>query len=54
MEAVEAQDLSAKEVAVEDDESSVEEPESKLGNGGLSERDDSVAEIERGRLLSAD
>jgi hypothetical protein len=39
MEAVEAEDLSTKEFAVEDEESSMEEPEVKLG-GKLSERDE--------------
>jgi hypothetical protein len=39
--------------AVEDDESSMEEPEVKLGGEGLSERDESVAEAGRGGLLSA-
>ena len=38
MEAVEAEELSTKEFAVEDDESSMEEPEVKLGGKGLSER----------------
>jgi hypothetical protein len=33
VEAVEAEDLSAKELAVEDDEFSMEEPEIKLGKG---------------------
>ena len=48
-EAVEAEDLSTKEFAVEDDESSMEEPEVKLGGEGLSE----IAEAGRGGLLSA-
>src|SRR5271168_1136972 len=46
MEAAEAEDF-------EDDESSIEEPEVKLGGGKLSERDESVAEAGRGGLLSA-
>jgi len=53
MEAVEAEDLSTKEFAVEDGESSIEESEVKLGGGGLSERDESVAEAGRGGMLSA-
>jgi hypothetical protein len=44
MEAVEAEDLSTKEFAVEDHESSMEVPEAILGGEGLSERDESVAE----------
>ena len=44
MEAVEVEDLSTKEFAVEDDESSIEEPKVKLGSGGLSERKESIAE----------
>jgi hypothetical protein len=46
-------DLSTKEFAVEDDESSMEEPEVELGGEGLLERDESVAEGGRGGLLSA-
>jgi hypothetical protein len=46
MEAVEAEDF-------EDGESSIEESEVKLGSGGLSERDESVAEAGRGGMLSA-
>jgi hypothetical protein len=42
-EAVEAEDLSTKESATEDEESSVES-EIKLGGGELSERDDSDSE----------
>ena len=53
MEAVEAENLSTKEFAVEDGESSMEEPEVKLGGKGLSERDESVAEAGRSGLLSA-
>jgi hypothetical protein len=53
VEAVEAEDLSTKEFAVKDGESSMEEPEVKLGGGELSERDESVAEVGRGGLLSA-
>ena len=53
MEAVEAEDLSTKEFAVEDDEPSMEESEVKLGRGALSERDEAVAEAGRGRRLSA-
>jgi hypothetical protein len=53
MEAEKAEDLSVKELAAEDDESLVEEPEIKLGRGELSERDESVAEAGRGGLLSA-
>ena len=53
MEAVEAEDLSTKEFAVEDHESSMEEREVKRGGEGLSERDESVAETGRGGLLSA-
>jgi len=52
MEAVEAEDLSTEEFAVEDDESPMEEPEVKLGGEGLSERDESVAQAGRGGLLS--
>ena len=52
MEAVEAEDLSTKEFAVEDDEPSMEESEVKLGRGALSERD-GAAETGRGGLLSA-
>jgi hypothetical protein len=52
MEAVEAEDLSTKAFAVEDGESSIEESEVKLGGGGLSERDESVAEAGRGGMLS--
>ena len=37
MEAVEAEDISVKELAIEDNESSMEEPEVKLG-GGNSQR----------------
>jgi hypothetical protein len=33
-------------IEVEDDKSSMEEPEVKLGGGGLSERDESEAEAE--------
>ena len=54
IEVVEAEDLSTEEFAVNDDESSMEEPEVQLEGGELSERDESVAEAERGRLLSAD
>jgi hypothetical protein len=43
MEAIEAEDLSTKEFAVEDDESSMDEPKVKLGGGGLSEREKSLA-----------
>jgi hypothetical protein len=46
MEAVEAEDL-------EDSESSIEESEVKLRGGGLSERDESVAEAGHGGMLSA-
>jgi hypothetical protein len=46
MEAVEAEGF-------EDGESSIEESEVKLGGGGLSEREESVAEAGRGGLLSA-
>ena len=53
IEAVEAEDLSTEEFAVNDDESSMEESEVKLGGEGLSERDKSVAETGRGGLLSA-
>ena len=59
MEAVEAEDLSTKEFAVEDEESSMEESEVKLGgklserDESVSERDESVAEAGRGGLLSA-
>jgi hypothetical protein len=53
IEAVEAEDLSTEEFAVKDDESSMEEPEVKLGGEGFSERDKSVAEAGRGGLLSA-
>jgi len=35
-----------KEPEVKDDKSSIEEPEVKLGGGGLSERDESEAEAE--------
>ena len=52
MEAVEAEDLSTKEFAVEDDEPSMES-EVKLGRGALLERDEVVAEVGRGGLLSA-
>jgi hypothetical protein len=59
MEAVEAEDLSTKELAVEDEESSMEEPEVELGgelserDESVSKRDESVAETRRGGLLSA-
>jgi hypothetical protein len=53
MEAVEAEDLSTKEFAVEDHESSMEEPEVNLGGERLSERDELVAEAGCGGLLSA-
>jgi hypothetical protein len=53
MEAVKAEDLSTEELAVEDDESSMEEPEVKLGGEGLSKRDKSVTEVGRGGQLSA-
>jgi len=59
MEAVEAEDLSTKEFAVEDEEPSIEEPEVELGgklserNESVSKRDESVAETGRGGLLSA-
>ena len=53
MEAVEAEDLSTKEFAVEEDKPSMEESKVKLGRGALSERDEVVAEVGRGRLLSA-
>jgi hypothetical protein len=53
MEAVEAEDLSTKEFAVEDDESLMEESEVKLGREALSERDEAVAEAGLGGLLSA-
>jgi hypothetical protein len=53
MEAVKAEDLSVKELAAEDDESSMEEPEVKLGGEELSEKDESVAEAGRGGLLDA-
>jgi hypothetical protein len=53
MEAVKAEGLSVTELAAENDEPLVEEPEVKLGRGELSERDESVAEAERGGLLSA-
>jgi hypothetical protein len=53
MEAVEAEDLSTKEFAVEDHESSMEDYEVKRGGEGLSERDESVAEAGRAGLLSA-
>jgi hypothetical protein len=47
------EDLSVKELAAEDDESSMEEPEVKLGGEELSEKDESVAEAGRGRLSGA-
>ena len=53
MEAVEAENLSTKEFAVEDHESSMEEPEAILGGEGFSERDDSVAEAGCSGLLNA-
>jgi hypothetical protein len=53
MEAVKLKDLSVKELAAEDDESSMEEPEVKLGGEELSEKDESVAEAGRGGLLGA-
>jgi hypothetical protein len=53
IEAVEAEDLSTEEFAVKDDDSSMEEPEVKLGGGGLSERHKSVAKAGRGGLLRA-
>jgi hypothetical protein len=53
MEAVEAEGLSTKEFAVEDDGPSMEESEVKLGRGPLSERDEAVVEAGRGGLLSA-
>jgi hypothetical protein len=37
----------------EDGKSSIEESEVKLGGGGLSETDESVAEAGRGGMLSA-
>jgi hypothetical protein len=43
MEAVEVEDSLTKEFTVEDDESSMEEAEVKLGGGGLSERKKSIA-----------
>ena len=49
MEVVEAEDLSTKEFAVEDDEPLMEESEV----GALSERDEAVAEAGRGGFLSA-
>jgi hypothetical protein len=51
--AVKAEDLSTEEFAVEDDESSMEEPEVKLGGEGLLKRDKSVTEVGRGGQLSA-
>jgi hypothetical protein len=53
MEAAKAEDLSTKEFAVEDDESSMEESEVKLGREALSERDEAVAEAGLGGPLSA-
>ena len=50
---MEAEDLSTKESAVEDDEPSMEESEVKLGRGALSERDEAVTEAGRDGLLSA-
>jgi hypothetical protein len=52
MEAVEAEDLSTKELAVEDNEFFDGRPVVKLGGEGLSERDESGAETGRGGLLS--
>jgi hypothetical protein len=52
MEAVEVEDLSTKEFTVEDDESSMEEAEVKLGGWGFSGREESIAG--RGGLLGAD
>ena len=46
------EDFSTTELAVQDDESSTEEPEVKLG-GSLSERDELVAEARRGRRSCA-
>ena len=53
MEAVEAEDLSTKEFAVEEDEPLMEESEVKLGREALSERGEVVAEAGRGGLLGA-
>jgi hypothetical protein len=53
METKKAEDLSVKELATEDDESLVEEPEVNLRREELSERDESVAKARRGELLSA-
>jgi hypothetical protein len=44
MEAVKLKDLSVKELAAEDDESSMEEPEVKLGGEEPSEKDESVVD----------
>jgi hypothetical protein len=52
-EAVKAEDLLVKERAAEDDESSMEEPEAKLGGEELSEKGEPVGEAGRGGLLDA-
>ena len=54
MEAVEVEDSLTKEFTVEDDESSMEEAEVKLGGGGLSERKKSIAEDLSTKELAAE